>query len=277
MSTLYQQNANNNVSLCRYCELSVELIPLSKGKSSYCPRCGALLHHHSSYSLSSNIALAISGLLLLIPSHIYPFITIRLLGVTIPATLASGTFTLMQEGFALLAGLVFFCSSVAPFLLYCFIILTHISLRLRWFTTFQHSLTVLNFIKKWVMLDVFLVSIAISCFKLRDYADIQLGWGLSSVILLQLITLILISKINSQLYWELWEKEITYQFSLPKTCLCNHCYLFQPDASNCVRCQHRLLRSRKKSTQKIWAYLLTAIVMLFPANILPISILMENV
>ncbi len=100
----------STVRLCQGCELPVDSISIAKGKSAYCPRCGTQLYRGGNPSLSGNLAIAITCLLLFIPSHFFDFISIRLVGVMIPATLPEGIWALIQEGFPLLALLIVFRS-----------------------------------------------------------------------------------------------------------------------------------------------------------------------
>jgi len=55
---------------------------------------------------------------------------------------------------------------------------------------------------------------------------------------------------------------------------CHECGLTQPfvPGSRCSRCDSQLHQRIPNSLQKTWAYLITATILLFPANLLPISI-----
>ena len=99
------KHANNpdNVRLRQGCELPVDTLLLPRGKHAYCPRCRTQLYRGGSPSLSGNLAIAVTCLLLFIPSHFFDFISIRLVGVMIPATLPAGMITLMDEGFVALS------------------------------------------------------------------------------------------------------------------------------------------------------------------------------
>ncbi|MGJ7093477.1 PqiA/YebS family transporter subunit [Vibrio hannami] len=265
----------SKVRLCQGCELPVEIHRLPDGKSAFCPRCGTKLYRGGIQPLSGNLALAITCLFLFIPSHFFPFISIRLFGVMIPATLPSGTFTLMQEGFVLLGLLVFFCSTIAP-LLVCFsTVVAHIAMNRRWFKAFRWSLITIKKLKHWMMLDVFLVSIGISCFKLQDYSEIYVGTGLAGLVLLQIFSLMLIARFRVRRYWEAWQKEDEYHFS-KKEVHCHNCRLSQPEGEKCVRCSNSLHHRKPKSMQKAWACLIAATVSIFPANLYSISILFSN-
>ena len=130
--------SESHIRLCHGCELPINLTLLERGKSAYCPRCGTHLYRGLSFSSSGNLALAIACLLLYFPSHFFPFISIRLFGVMIPATLPSGIYTLFNEGFIFLSLLIFFCSSIAPFLLCVSVVTAHIGLKSKQFKLLKY-------------------------------------------------------------------------------------------------------------------------------------------
>lgn len=266
---------SGHIRLCPGCELPVDAITLEQGHNAHCPRCGTLLYRGGQPSLSGDLALAITCLLLFIPSHFFEYISIRLFGVMIPATLPQGVFALWNEGYFALAVLVLFCSSIAPLLLCLSVIGAHAALRFRYFQLLRTSLILIHHLKVWVMLDVFLVSVAISCFKLKDYSDILIGPGLIGLVLLQLFTVLLLSRISTRRYWETWRSEVDYELSI-KQVHCHNCHLSQPENGHCVRCQHKLYHRKPNSIERTTAYLLAATVAIFPANFIPISILLTN-
>lgn len=277
-STTQQADSSDHPTharLCKGCELTISTEAIEAGKSAYCPRCGTKLYKGGLQPIIGNLALALTCLLLFIPSHFFPFISIRLVGVMIPATLPSGTFTLMQEGFVGLGILILFCSSIAPLSVCIAVIINHLSLSRRWFKPFRYSLMVTQKLKQWMMLDVFLVSLAISCFKLRDYSDIFVGPGLLGIILLQLFMLMLVTRISVRRYWEAWQSEESYQLTEIKE-QCDQCNLSQPISNKCLRCRSKLTKRKPHSVQKTWALLVAAAAFIIPANIIPISILFTN-
>ncbi|GEM76951.1 paraquat-inducible protein A [Vibrio sagamiensis] len=271
----------NNVSqvqrsrLCQGCELPVDVIPLNNGKRAHCPRCGTQLYRGGNPTLSGNTAIALTCLLLFIPSYFYNFISIRLFGVMISASLPSGILDLFQDGFILLPLLIFFCSTLAPLIVCSSVLLAHWSIQQRWFKTLQTSLWLIQNLKHWVMLDVFLVSIAISCFKLQELSDIYVGPGLIGLILLQVFTVMLLSRICVRRYWEAWQPEVSYKFEHIDID-CHECHLSQPKQNHCQRCHHQLYHLKLDSIQRTWAYLVAATIVIFPANFIPISILTTN-
>ncbi|MBU2898862.1 paraquat-inducible protein A [Vibrio hepatarius] len=261
--------------LCHGCDLPISSILLEKGKSAYCPRCGIHLYRGGSPSLSGNLAIAIACLLLYVPSHFFAFISIRLFGVMIPATLPSGILTLYDEGFVFLSLLILFCSSIAPFLLCFSVVAAHLALQFNNIRILKYALYTIKHLKVWVMIDVFLVSIAISCFKLQDYSDIHMGIGLYGFVLLQLMTVLLVTRVSVHGYWEKFRTELSYHFN-KKELHCLHCHLSQPTNNLCVRCKQPISRRKSRSIQKTWAYIVAATIVIFPANLVPISILITN-
>ncbi|KJY94088.1 paraquat-inducible protein A [Vibrio neptunius] len=265
----------SHVRLCHGCELPIDTVYIEPGKSAYCPRCGSKLYRGGKPSLSGNLAIAITCLLLFIPSHFFDFISIRLFGVMIPATLPSGVFTLFEEGFVFLAILIIFCSSIAPLLVSGSVLTAHVALKQRKFSLLKYSLYTIQHLKNWVMIDVFLVSVAISCFKLQDYSDIYVGVGLYGLVLLQIATVMLVTRVSVRRYWEAYETEHSYQFK-EKQLHCHHCHLSQPEGTQCVRCHKPIYHRKPRSVQMTWAYLVAATIAIFPANLIPISILITN-
>ncbi len=186
-----------------------------------------------------------------------------------------GVFAFWNEGYIALALLVLFCSSIAPLVLCLSVVSAHLALRFRYFQTLRYSLLFIHHLKVWVMIDVFLVSVAVSCFKLKDYSDSFIGPGILGLVLLQLFTVLLLIRIRTRRYWETWQAETEYDLPV-KQVHCHNCHLSQPVNGHCVRCQHKLYHRKPNSIERTWAYVLAATVAIFPANLIPISILITN-
>lgn len=263
------------VCLCQGCGLTVDVVELPHGKSAYCPRCGTQLYRGGNPSLSGNLAIAITCLILFIPSLFFSFISIRLIGVMIPASLPQTFVALYKGGYGALALLVMFCSTAAPLMACISVVTAHVALHYRQFRLLKLSLSTVHALKHWVMIDVFLASIAVSCFKLKDYSDIFVGPGLYGLALLQLSAILLVSRISIRRYWEAWNPETTFTFS-QKEIHCQHCHLSQPLSPRCQRCHSPLHARKPDSIQKTWALVIAASIAIIPANLLPISILIKN-
>ncbi|WP_070963389.1 paraquat-inducible protein A [Vibrio sonorensis] len=274
-SKVQHETTVKDVRLCEGCELPIEKVHVKSGKSAFCPRCGTRLYRGGKPSLSGNLAVAVTCLLLFVPSHFFDFISIRLFGMMISATLPEGVVALYQEGFVFLSGLILFCSSIAPFIVCSAVVCAHLAMKLRKFHVFRASLYLIQHLKHWVMIDVFLVSVAVSCFKLQDYSDIYVGKGLFGLILLQLFTVLLLTRVNVQTYWEAWQPESRLRLK-SKSVHCTNCHLSQPEQDQCQRCDNPLHHRKPRSLQRTAAYLVAASVAIFPANLIPISVLLTK-
>ncbi|WP_431769419.1 PqiA/YebS family transporter subunit [Vibrio sinus] len=272
----------HQVVQCQSCQWPMARVPLQKNQKAHCPRCDKVVYQAKQVSLSGNLALAVTCILLLVPAHFYNFIEINLFGVSFSGSLFSGVMALAHEGYIFLALLVMFCSSIAPFTLFTVVILAHVALKYRLLHVLDRCLKLMRQIRHWVMIDVFLVSIAISCFKLQDYADISLDTGLFSLILLQILAVLLLSRINIEQYWNAWQCVSTTPVDCDSFCperyiQCGSCYLTQDSThTRCIRCTNKMSPFKPHSLQRSWAYLITATAALLPANLIPISILMTN-
>ncbi|MGF1689777.1 PqiA/YebS family transporter subunit [Photobacterium kagoshimensis] len=260
--------------LCPGCDLPVMPNVALRGQSAYCPRCNTRLYRGDSIRFTGEFAIALACLILFLPAHIYPMITIRLFGQMIPATLPAGTFTLAPE-FPAVAFLIFFCSTIAPLLVSLAVMTAQIGIKLQHFTLFRSSMWIIQHLKHWAMYEVFLVSLGISCFKVQDYADIYIGPGLISLVILQILMLLLLTRISPTRYWEAWQPETNHNTN-ELVLHCHSCHLSQAANSHCTRCHSPLHSRLPHSIQKTWAYLISATIFIFPANLFAISIFLNN-
>lgn len=268
-------NSDSNHHCCKTCSLVVTEVPLEVGQGAYCPRCEQKLYQSKKGTLSVDLVLALTCLILFIPTQLFEFVHIRLFGVMISSSLTSGAYDLFEAGFVALSLLIFFCCSVVPFFVFSSVILSHFALKINNRILLKLTLFLLRNLKQWVTLDVFLVSVAISCFKLKDYADIYFGSGLIAIILLQIMTFLLIIRLDPRNYWEAIKPSLKSQ-STGTMLHCHTCNLLQPIKTKCDRCNSRLYWFKPYSVLKTWICVIAAAIALIPANILPISILLTN-
>lgn len=268
-------HSKQSAIICPGCDLKVSTGHLPTGNNAHCPRCDTLLYRSKETLLSRNFILAISGLFFFIPTLFLPFVTIRLINVNFSADLVTGSYALIAEGFILLGILVFFCSVVVPLLVFCSIITAHWALKKQHFTAFKWSLSVYQKLKHWLMLDVFLLSIAVAFFKLQEYSTITPKVGLVCIVLSQTLAIALISRASVRRYWQAWVTDENFNFS-DVDVHCHRCHLSQPKTQTCQRCEHKILPRKPFSIQKTWAYLISASIFLIPANFLEISVIFSN-
>ncbi len=188
---------------CPACDILVHYTPLESHQKAVCPRCGTHLYSHISHSIEKTFAISCTGLILLIPTNIYPVLSLSALGQKQSSTLLSGSISLYQEGFYWIALLVLLFSIIIPtikLLLMCIVsgslyFNTPIRYQANYFKWYLH-------LDEWGMLEVYLLSIIVAFVKLQDMADVIIGTGLYCFIALLLISSLLSSLSDKYQFWE---------------------------------------------------------------------------
>ncbi|WP_165285887.1 membrane integrity lipid transport subunit YebS [Yersinia pseudotuberculosis] len=261
---------------CCECDALFTLPPLGGNQTAYCPRCNAQITSGRDWSLTRLPAMACAMLLLIPFAFTEPLISIRLLGTRIDASLLAGIWQMSRQGDPITASMVAFCVLAAPVTLTFSILYLRIGSRIG--INLRPILLILERLKEWVMLDIYLIGMAVACIKVKEYADIMPGTGLIAYLALTLLSILTLVHLNLEQLWERFypqEQPPGPQETL-RVCLSCH-YTGHPDShGRCPRCHTPLRHRRRHSLQKTWAALIAAIVLLLPANLLPISIVYAN-
>ncbi len=237
---------------CPGCDLHVRQHAIKPGESMRCPRCDVRLAKFYGSSLYAELALALTTLILALPAYYFPLITIDLFSATIPASVLTGTITLFST-FPFIASLVLFCSVVAPVVYSLAVSGAYVSLYFHNRDWLRRSLNITRHLKHWVMADVFLVSLAISCFKVKDYAEIFVGPGLYCFVILQVVYSLLLSRFSTRRIWNAFQEESDDSHIEGKLISCHHCSENNPaSAKACQRCGTTLHEREPLSIQKTW-------------------------
>lgn len=266
---------------CTSCDLLLHEIPLAPEYKACCPQCGSPVIKRKSFSLSGEWALSLAALALFFPAQYSTLITINLLGLNLNTSVISGSLDLMSS-YPFVASLVLFCTTFTPLFYLLCILACNLALHFRHPKALFISTSVIKISQHWVMIDVFLVSLAVACFKVQELAAITLGPALISILMLQLLLALLLSRVSPQRYWEEYSpaKNFPSNFDAQAMALlltCRQCGLTQEKGtSHCIRCSAKLEPRVFQSIQKTWACLLAAVIFIFPANLYSISILISN-
>jgi len=259
---------------CMGCDENIDSSTVPPNSTAYCPKCNSVIFRGKTISSQGEIAIAIAALLLFFPSQYFPLVNISLLGQDFSASIIACTFSLFNQGFYLISALVFFCASVTPLFYMVCVLLAHRGLRNHEFKTLKIATWVLHHFKHWVMLDVFMVALTITGFKILDYAELHISTGVYFFLSYQFFLILLISKINIHRYWRIWQPEKDYTQN--DAYYCYECHLFQAKKSHCIRCHTALHLRKPHSIQHSWTLIISALICLFPANLLSMTIIYSN-
>lgn len=160
---------------CPECDLIFSLPKMRSHQSAFCPRCQAKIRDGRDWSLTRLAAMAFTMLLLMPFAWGEPLLHIYLLGVRIDANVMQGIWQMTRQGDPLTASFVLFCVAGAPLILVT-------SIAYLWFgnilgMNLRPVLLMLERLKEWVMLDIYLVGIGVASIKVQDYAFCSLAWG----------------------------------------------------------------------------------------------------
>lgn len=261
---------------CPQCDTLFQLPAVKSHQCAYCPRCNAKIRDGRDWSLTRLGAMAIAMMLLMPFAWSEPLLRLYLLGIRIDANVFHGIQQMTAQGDPITAAMVLFCSVAAPAVLV--IAIAYLWLGNILGMNLRPVLLMLEKLKEWVMLDIYLVGIAVASIKVQDYAFLQPGIGLLAFISLVLLSVLTLIHLNIEELWERFypQRPATRPNEALMVCLDCHHTGYPDSRGRCHRCHVPLTRRRPQSLQKCWAALIASMVFLFPANFLPISIIYLN-
>ncbi len=177
---------------------------VSRGEAT-CPRCGAALRRRKPDSLSRTWALVAASVLLYLPANTLPVLTYIRLGRGEPSTILGGVRQLIEARMWPLAALVFFASITVPVLkvasLTLMLVATH--RRSRWRLRERTRLyRIVDFVGRWSMIDVFMISILTALVRLGLIATVYPGTGVLAFCAVVVLTMLAAACFDPRLMWD---------------------------------------------------------------------------
>jgi len=268
---------------CHECGYLHRVPDLPPGKRLTCHRCDHRLLTSRRNWEETVVALTLAGTILFLVSNLSPFLGLEVAGIEQSSVLLSGVAALWQRDRWLLAILVFLTIFLFPLLelLGLGLIMACrngnygkplVRRLLRW----------LLFARPWNMLEIFLIGVLVTSFKLGNMAALVPGVGIYAFSALVLVLILANLKLQT---WSLWQWVEPNNYFLareraPKQGAaivypCHACDALLDEAlvarhRPCPRCGSRVHRRIPRSLQRTLALLLAAAVLYVPANTLPI-------
>lgn len=170
-----------------------------------CSRCGARLHSRKPNSLNRTWAFLIAGAVMYIPANLYPIMTVISFGKGTPDTIASGVAELLHAGMVPIAVLVFIASILVPVLKILGLGFLLISVECGWTWRPKERLKlyrIIEFIGRWSMIDIFMISILIALVKLGNIAAIEPGVAATAFAAVVVLTMLAAMSFDPRLIWD---------------------------------------------------------------------------
>lgn len=188
---------------CHSCGLVAP--PLARGKHLHCARCGAALHGRNPDSINRTWALLVAAAILYIPANLLPVMyTHSLFGVE-DDTIMSGVVFFWTSGSKGLAVIIFIASVVVPMLKLATLALLAFTSqrRSRWRPQQRTKLyRMVEFIGRWSMLDIFVVTLTVALVRFDALAVITAGPGALAFGAVVVLTMLASMQFDPRLIWD---------------------------------------------------------------------------
>jgi len=288
-----------HVIACHECDALHHLQQLPEQAEAHCSSCDASLYCHvSAQAISHSLALHLAAFLLFIMANSLPFIALKFAGRVQTDMLLSGPLALFAMGMNDLGLLVLLTSIVFPALtmLAALYVLIPAWLGYRAFAL-ASVFRLMTYLMPWSLLGVFMLAVLIAIVKLLDLAEVEVGISLMAFALLLPVSVMAKQSMHSALFWpHRFADDVNMDYVQPSPALgralnsgflhCHTCALAVPLSSQhvdwnqhielyCPRCDGHLHARKPNSMARTWALLVAAVILLFPANILPIMTVIQ--
>lgn len=171
----------------------------------YCENCGGKNHARDQYSLQNTVALLITSIVLYIPANIYPIMYTTYLAEETANTILGGVVTLWSHGSYPIAAVIFVASVLVPVVKImalgwlCYSVKTK---RIRFFRNNQRMYRITEFVGRWSMVDVFVVTVLVALIQLGNLMNIRPGIATISFAAMVITTMLAAMSFDSRMIWE---------------------------------------------------------------------------
>ncbi|WP_391487628.1 membrane integrity-associated transporter subunit PqiA [Leclercia tamurae] len=266
--------------LCSQCDMLVALPALEHGHKAACPRCGTTLTTKWDAPRQRPTAYAIAALFMLFLSNLFPFIYMKVGGITSEVHLLEIPGVMFSEDYASLGTFFMLFVQIVP--AFCLVVILLLVNRVQMPRALKIRLARILFqLKSWGMAEIFLAGILVSFVKLMAYGDVGVGSSFIPWCLYCVLQLRAFQCVDRRWTWDdiapapvLSQKlKVGVPGIHQNLRLCSCCTAILPvDQEVCPRCESKGHVRRKNSLQWTMALLITSIMLYLPANILPIMI-----
>jgi paraquat-inducible protein A len=189
---------------CPLCNLLVSN-SYRRTKSNHCPRCDGELSSRKKNSLNRTWALLITATILYVPANIYPILTLVSFGKSTTNTIVGGVLELVHAGQWTIAAIVFIASVMVPIfkIVALFFLVISVQFNFNWQPKKRAVLyRFTEFIGRWSMIDIFMISILIALVKLQAIATVEAGAGAIAFAAVVIITMFAAMTFDPRLIWD---------------------------------------------------------------------------
>ena len=274
---------------CHECDLLQREAPLTGEGVLRCCRCGAELYRHHPDSLDRALAYTVTCIVLFVIGNTYPIVGLSVNGDLVETTLLGAVRVLYSDGMWPIAGLVFVTTFLMPLLQMSTMAYMLVPLRLRRLP-YRPDIVfrLMHLARPWGMTEVLILGMLVALVKLAHIASVVPGVALWTFGALMLLLAAASAAFDPH---ELWQRMGDRYSGVPdrdelttpsaRTAMasglmtCHSCGLLTKSDSHvhdasCPRCGAHLHARKPASFTRTWAFLIAAMVLYIPANMLPV-------
>ncbi len=193
---------------CPHCDLLMREIALPPKGAACCCRCGATLYRNLPDSLNRSLAFSISSAILFIIVNSFPLLGINLQGNANAVTLLEAVQSLWKQEMHLVSSLTFITAIFVPALEMGLMLYLLVPIRIGFVPPgVSPIMRLLQIIKPWGMVEVFMLGILVSLVKLVQDFRIIPGVALWSFVGLTVMLAAVASSFNPRDIWAHLDKD----------------------------------------------------------------------
>jgi len=258
----------------------VKLPDVPQGSRASCPRCHSVLTANWPEPRKRPTGYALAALFMLLLANLFPFITMKVAGLSSQISLLEIPQVMVSEDYSSLATLFLAFVQAIPAL--CMLTIILLVNRIPMPVSLRLGLARILFqLRSWGMAEIFMAGVLVSFVKLMAYGDIGLETSFWPWCLFCLLQLRAFQCVDRRWLWQ----QIAPMPPLPhapqkgvsgleqgmRSCPCCTAIL-AADHPDCPRCGVIAAPRRKHSLQWTLALLFTSLIIYIPANLLPIMV-----
>jgi paraquat-inducible protein A len=282
-------STGNSLVACHECDLLQRESALPPGGVLRCCRCRAELCRAYEKNVDRPLALTLASIVLFLIGNAFPIVGLTVNGDLVQTTLLGSVRILYRDGMWPIAGLVLATTFLMPLLqmasmAYLLVPLQFRRLPYRYALVFR----LLHLARPWGMTEVLILGMLVALVKLAHIASVVPGVALWAFGALMLLLVAANSAFDPR---ALWRREVADHRGAKSTgemaggsagsalrcglLSCHSCGLLARSndhlhGARCPRCGETLHARKPESFTRTWAFLIAAIVLYIPANVLPV-------
>ncbi len=193
---------------CQQCDALYDKPELKQGQNVKCIRCGSIMAERKVDSIERSFNWSLAGIFLLVPAILLPIMGVTLAGQYHHASLFDCIIALIERGFFMIAVFVFLFAIAVPVVRLLGVFYITYSFK---FNKLKPSLLyffrAFRYLDNWAMLNVFLLGIVVSMYKLLDDTELSINMGLLAFIFWLISSTMATVALDHDYIWQKLEDE----------------------------------------------------------------------